>query len=291
MGLRLAGPTRTTACGGRGRPLKAISHPPNVYTAEAYSYASRFVFKDIQACFPRTSSFRVNKTQLVVAWGEDAVAYAYDFGALVFINVPAAEKAAVIAAFDALLPREPHPPLHEDFLVEVRPGSRIEIEVAFDRVVVPALGPSTLEVIATVLAQSVSIDYYDEDAQAILDRLAVTCTQVAKRGRPPGRQRDLMRFAGEAMAFQAEIIGAILLLDKPDLTWEDEYADRLHDRLRYHFEIPERFKALHAKLSTIRETLQALLEMLSERRMLFVEVAVMLLIVIEVVTGLLRLHP
>ncbi|APR82463.1 Hypothetical protein A7982_07812 [Minicystis rosea] len=233
----------------------------------------------------------MNKTQLVVEWGDDAVAYAYDFGALVFINVPTLEKNAVIAAFDKLLPREPHPPLREDFLVEVRPGSRIEIEVAFDRVVVPALGPSTLEVIATVLAQSVSIDYYDEDAQAILDRLGVICTQVAKRGRPPGRQRDLMRFAGEAMAFQAEIIGAILLLDKPDLTWEDEYADRLHDKLRYHFEIPERFKALQAKLSTIRETLGALLEMLAERRMLFVEVAVMLLIVIEVVTGLLRLHP
>jgi uncharacterized Rmd1/YagE family protein len=99
-----------------------------------------------------------------------------------------------------------------------------------------------------------------------------------------------MRFAGAAMAFQAEIIGAILLLDKPDLTWEDAYADRLHDKLRYHFEIPERFRALEAKLLTLRETLKALLEMTSERRMFFVEVAVMLLIVIEVVMGLVRVH-
>jgi uncharacterized Rmd1/YagE family protein len=218
------------------------------------------------------------------------VAYAFDFGALVFINVPEAVRAPVLDAFAKLLPREPHPPLRESFLVEVRPGARIEIEMAFDRVVVPELGPSTIEVIATVLAQSVSIDYYDEDAQAILDRLATIAAEVARKGRPLGRQRDLVRFAGAAMAFQAEIIGAILLLDKPDLTWEDELADRLHDKLRYHFEITERYKALEAKLLTIRDTLHSLLQLSSERRMLFVEVAVMLLIVIEVVMGLVKLH-
>ncbi len=226
----------------------------------------------------------------MVEWDHSSVAYAFDFGALVFINVPAAVKDEVLACFGKLLPREPHPPLREDFLVEVRPGAPIEIEVAFDRVVVPALGPSTLEVIATVLAQSVSIDYYDEDAQAILDQLASMCGEVARRGRPPGRQRDLIRFVGAAMAFQAEILGAILLLDKPDLTWEDEYADKLHDKLRYHFEIPERYKALETKLVTIRETLQALLQMGSERRMFFVELAVMVLIVIEVVMGLVHVR-
>lgn len=262
----------------------------SVHAADAYSYASRFVLKEARACFPESVNVRTSKTQLVVEWAPGSVAYAFDFGALVLINVPAGARAAVIEAFDKMLPREPHPPLHEDFLVEERPGSPIEIEVAFDRVVVPELGPSTLEVIATVLAQSVSIDYYDEDAQAILDRLAVMCAEVHKRGKPPGRQRDLVRFAGAAMAFQAEIIGAMLLLDKPDLTWEDEYADRLHDKLRYHFEIPERFKALETKLSTIRETMKALLELSSGRRMLFVEVAVMLLIVIEVVMGLVKLH-
>jgi uncharacterized Rmd1/YagE family protein len=270
--------------------MKDASPLSSVYTVEAYSYASRFVLKEVRACFPPEASYRINKTQLVVEWGPASVAYAYDFGALVFINVPEKAKADVLAAFGKLLPREPHPPLREDFLVEVRPGARIGIEVAFDRVVVPELGPSTLEVIATVLAQSVSIDYYDEDAQAILDRLGGMCTEVAKQGRPPGRQRNLVRFAGAAMAFQAEIIGAILLLDKPDLTWEDEHADRLHDKLRYHFEIAERYKALEQKLLTIRETLQALLAMGSERRMLFVEVAVLVLIVIEVITGIVRVH-
>jgi uncharacterized Rmd1/YagE family protein len=230
------------------------------------------------------------KTQLVVRFQDDALVYAFDFGALVFVNVAEAERNAILAAFAAFLPREPHPPLRENFLLEVRPGSRIGIEMAFDRVVVPVFGASTVEVIATVLAQSVAIDYYDEDAQAILDRIAAIANEVAKKGRPLGRQRDLLRFAGASMAFQAEIIGAILLLDKPDLTWEDELADRIHDKLRHHFEIAERYRALEAKLRTIRETLQTLIELSSERRMFFVEVAVLVLIVIEVVVGVLQVH-
>lgn len=280
----------TVARAAKGGAGEGQSDDRAVYPVEAYAYASRFVLKDVRACFPEATSRHVHKTQLVVEWPGEAYAYAYDFGAIVFINVPAEAKDAALSAIDKLLPREPHPPLREDFLIEVRAGSRIEIEVAFDRVAVPVVGASTLEVIATVLAQSVCIDYYDEDAQAILDRLARLGAEVTKTGRPPGRQRDLMRFAGATMAFQAEIVGAILLLDKPDLTWEDEYADRLHDKLRYHFEIPERAKALETKLSIIRDTLQTLLEMSSERRMLFVEVAVMILIVIEVVMGLVKLH-
>jgi uncharacterized Rmd1/YagE family protein len=281
-----------------------------VYPVDAYSYASRFVLKDIAASFPQDDkpSVRVDKTVLVARWAvqdggsagsadsagcapkapDDSVVFAYDFGALVFVNVPEGTRRAILDAVLAILPREPHAPLHEDFLVEVRPGAAIEIALAFDRVVVPELGESTLAVIAMVLAQSVSIDYYDEDAQAILDRIARMGTEMARKGRPLGRERDLVRFVGSAMAFQAEIIGAILLLDKPDLTWEDELADHLHDRLRYHFEIGERYKALETKLSTIRETLQALLQMGSERRMFFVEAAVLVLIVIEVVMALIR---
>jgi required for meiotic nuclear division protein 1 len=261
-----------------------------VYPVEAYSYASRFVLRDVRAFFSDGHASRSTKTQLIIEWAPESVAYAYDFGALVFVNVPDPVREAVLARFAAHIPREPHPPLHEDFLIEVRPGAAIGIEVAFDRVVVPDLGPATLSVIAYVLAQSTAIDYYDEDVQAILDRIGTIATEVSKHGKPRGRQRDLVRFVGAAINSQVEIISAISLLDKPDITWEDEGADRLHDKLRYHLEIAERYKALEAKLQVIREALQALLELSSERRMLFVEVAILLLIVLETAVGLLKLH-
>ena len=38
----------------------------------------------------------------------------------------------------------------------------------FERVVVPALGPGVVDVVTLLLAQSVAIDYYEEDLKAIL---------------------------------------------------------------------------------------------------------------------------
>lgn len=261
-----------------------------VYQVDAYSYASRFVLRDVLALFPEGYASRSTKTQLVIEWAPDSVAYAYDFGSLVFINVPEQVREGILARFDSHLPREPHPPLHEDFLIEVRPGADIGIEMAFDRVVVPELGPATLGVIAYVLAQSTAIDYYEEDVQAILDRIGTIATEVSHQGKPRGRPRDLVRFVGTAINSQVEIISSISLLDKPDITWEDELADRLHDKLRYHLEIAERYRALEAKLLVIREALQALLELSSERRMLILEVAILLLILLETAVGLLKLH-
>lgn len=261
-----------------------------VYSVEAYSYASRFNLREIAGFFPGGDPARSNKTQLIVEWAPDSVAYAFDFGSLVFINVPDAQRTDILDRFARHLPREPHPPLHEDFLIEVRPGAAIGVEVAFDRVVVPALGPMPMAGIAYVLAQSTAIDYYDEDVQAILDRIGTISTEVGQHGKPRGRQRDLVRFVGAAINSQVEIISSISLLDKPDITWEDELADRLHDKLRYHLEIAERYKALEAKLLVIREALQALLELSSERRMLFLEVAILVLILLETAVGILKLH-
>lgn len=263
---------------------------PAVLITEAYSFASRFVLRDVQSLFPAAPTQRLGKSELRVEWAPDSVAHAFDFGALVFINVPDAVRAEVLDRFVKAFPREPHPPLREEFLVEVREGEPASVEAEFDRVIVPTVDHATLSVISRVLAQSISIDYYDEDAQAILNRIGEIAAEVAERGRPRGRRRDLVRFVGAAIASQVEIISAIALLDKPQITWDDELADQLHTKLRRSLEIAERHDALNAKLETIRDALAALLELGSEQRMLLLEVAVVVLIAFEIVVGFLRVH-
>lgn len=258
-----------------------------VYAVEAFSYASRFNLREAATWIPHERPIRWAKSQFVVEFNHDQLLYVFDFGALVFINLTDVEREPLVAAFDAKLPHEPHPPLRESFLVEVRAGA--PIEVAFDRVVVPEIAAGTLDVIATVLAQSVAIDYYDEDVQAILDRIADVAREVATKGRPLRRTSDFVKFVGAAIASQVEMISAISLLDKPDLTWENEVADRLHDKLRSTLEINERYKALEIKLSTIRDSLQTLIEFTQTRRMLFLEMSVVVLIVLEIILSLLKL--
>lgn len=258
-----------------------------VYAVEAYSFASRFNLRDATSCLPEGGNIRASKTQLVISFNHDELLYVFDFGALVFINMNDSKRQPIVAKFASKLTHEPHPPLRENFLVEVRPGAAVE--VGFDRVVVPQIASSTLDVIATVISQSVAIDYYDEDVQEILDRIGDVAREVAQRGRPLGKTSDFVKFVGAAIASQVEMISAISLLDKPDLTWENEDADKLHDKLRSNLEIPERYKALEAKLSTIRDSLQTLIEFSQTRRMLFLEASVVFLIVLEIILSFMKL--
>jgi len=259
-----------------------------VYPVEAYSYASRFTLKEVAGWLPEAHPIRWSKTQFVVELDGDRLLYVFDFGAIVFVNTPDSERERVVKVFNDKLLHEPHPPLRESFLVEVRPDA--SIEMSFDRVVVPDVAPTIIDVIATVLAQSAAIDYYDEDVQAILDKIGAVAGEVARQGRPLGNTRDFVKFVGAAIASQVEIITAISLLDKPDLTWENEVADRLHDKMRSNLEIQERYKALEVKLLTIRESLQTLIEFSQTRRMLVLEASVVALIVLEILLSLLKLH-
>ncbi len=254
---------------------------------EAYSFESRFVLKELPAWLPDGLDTRVSKTLITCDVG-DGTLFAFDFGALVFVNVPRAEVEAILARFGKRLPREPHPPLREDFSIRVDPA-REAPGVLFDAIEVPSLTPLGLEAIATVVAQSVTIDYYDEDLQTTLKRVGSIAQEIAQHGQPRGRSRDLVRFVGSAIAAQVEIVSSISLLDKPDFTWEDEHAERLYDILRHHLEIQERFRALEAKLVTIRESLNQFLEMIATRRALLLESAVVFLILFEIVMGLYEL--
>ncbi len=254
---------------------------------EAHSFASRFPIRDVPGWVVDGCTWRSTKWLAVGDLAGGGTVFAFDFGALVLVDVPPATGAQLVAAFLRHLPREPHPPLRETFAVEVRPGHPT-IDLDFDRLVVGALPPIWLEAVATVIAQSVCIDYYDEDLEHILERVGLIGAALGRDGRPAGRMRDLVRFVGTSIASQVEMVSSMALLDKPDFAWDDEAAERLHDRLRLHFEIPERYKALEAKLTLIREALSAFLELLSTRRALWLEAAVVGLIVFEIVLTLLR---
>jgi len=100
----------------------------------AFAIASTVPIKQLEVIFPpELERVRVNKTSLVLRYGEQSCVVAHDFGVTVFIGVPEAERKRVMDRVLAVCTRETRPPLLESFLVELRPGSRPS--ALFDRVV------------------------------------------------------------------------------------------------------------------------------------------------------------
>ena len=67
-----------------------------IYPVEAYSYASRFNLREVEGWLPPDRGMRSTKTQLVVSLDGDRLAYIFDFGAIVFVNVPDAERESIV---------------------------------------------------------------------------------------------------------------------------------------------------------------------------------------------------
>src|SRR5258706_7529940 len=122
--------------------------------AIAYGFAAAsFKIRELAGCFPG-AAMRSAKKHVVADYGPDRVAVGFDFGAVVFINIDAEERARVLATIrQRLATDEPHAPLEEDFQIEVRPHAPARGEVRFDRVILRELGPGAIEVITLLLAQ------------------------------------------------------------------------------------------------------------------------------------------
>jgi uncharacterized Rmd1/YagE family protein len=65
--------------------------------------------------------------------------------------------------------------------------------------------------------------------------------------------------------------------------------DRIYDDLRAEFDLADRYAAMESKLRSIQEALELVLEVARDRRLLLLEVAVVVLILAELVFTALRL--
>lgn len=102
-------------------------------------------------------------------------------------------------------------------------------------------------------------------------------------GRLPGSTRALQRTIGAALSAHSRATTRVQADDEPDISWDHPELERLFERLVDEFELEERSAALDRKLTLTGETTTTLLTLVQARRTYVVELAIVLLILIEVV--------
>jgi uncharacterized Rmd1/YagE family protein len=176
--------------------------------------------------------------------------------------------------------------VRESFTVREEPGARVDMvdgALAVDR-----FPPERAAVVALIVGQSAAMEYYERIVAQLFDRTAALVDRLEKKGTVTLRTRALHRFIGQAIATRSEVITVLTLLDKPDATWDDPAMDRIYDDLRAEFDLIDRYGALEQRLRGGQEALELVLDVARDRRMWLLEVAIFLLIGVEVVLGLWR---
>jgi uncharacterized Rmd1/YagE family protein len=258
-----------TTSTAKGLPVRAVS------------FASTLPSRDLALALPNAEgTIWVGKTRVVASYEGDRWIVGYDFGAIVFVNVDAAQQKTVLEAY-ARGAKDDRETTDESLVLVVDPAAAPETR--FDRVVVPRLSREVVEIVCFVLAQSAAMEYYERDVDQIFDGLGKATRQIADQGNFRGSERALLKFVGSAMLTRNEIISTLALLDTPQLAWNSEPLDKLFRELRDLFEIEDRYRALDHKLTVVQDNLALFVDLTQQRRGLFLEVTVLILIAVEVV--------
>lgn len=210
----------------------------------------------------------------------------FSFGALVFLDAGAADMQRAMERLHAA-----RPGLTEELRAEsftVREGEEGKVRVGGGALVVDRLTPERAGVVALTVAQSAAMELYERK----VDELFATTKSLAERLEDTGRvslaTRKLHRFVGQAVGRRNEILSVLHLLDKPDGTWDDPEMDRIYADLRAEFDLKDRFEALERKLGAIQDTLELVIGMARDSRMLILEVAIVAMFLYEILASILR---
>lgn len=235
---------------------------------------------------PRLPGAAVSPHEVHAVLPEGGEVFGFIFGAMVFHDVPTETRDALLGALRAQHPRLVPDVVREDFTVLEEPGARVGISGG--HLVVDELPVTRAGVVALIVAQSVAMETYERIVARLFERTRGFVETLERRGLVPLRTRHLHRFIGEAVGRRSEVLSTLHLLDKPDATWDDPAMDRIYDDLRAEFDLGDRFDALESKLRTVQEALELLLGVARDRRLVWLEAAIVALICLEIVLTLTR---
>jgi required for meiotic nuclear division protein 1 len=217
------------------------------------------------------------------ATADGGTMFLFNFGAVVFWNV---EEAVQLQTIGGLADRKLA--AVDNFYVEeylVSETDKIP-QVDFSSMNLDYLNHERAEVIASTLAQSSAMSFYEdlvEQAWVSVDELMVRLETHGNLGITP---KPLHKQVARAVLMRSQVVRVLHLLDRPDLVWEDKTMDGLYGDLRSTFDLPERFQALEYKLQLIQQSLELLVDTARDTRLYWLEFAIVFLILFEVIMSL-----
>lgn len=207
----------------------------------------------------------------------------YYFGALVFINCSddlIASFCERMARFSELFRTAPASRFRDAYSLRIEEGATLEI--SNDSAVMPRYFPACVTLIGFVIAKSVALERIEEQVDLVLDEME-EIIRLLERGNLALPDRRLARLASRILNFKYTSIAHIMVLDKPEITWDNEDLDRLYSRMANLFELNQRYHEIRAKSETLMDITEVFTSLSHARRASRLEWIIIILIALEIV--------
>ena len=214
---------------------------------------------------------------------EEKQVYLYYFGGMVFVNCSDVDIRNFMSAMEKIsdeIRDHRNLVLRDNYSLEIDAEARPAITNDF--AVMSSYDPAFIDIICFVIAKSVALERIEERVETVLDEMEDVIGQLAsgKLGIPDKR---LARLASTILDFKYRSISHIMVLDKPDVTWDNLEADRLYLTMANLFELNQRYAEIRHKSETLMDITGVFSSLSHARRAARLEWAIIILIAIEII--------
>lgn len=221
-----------------------------------------------------------SSSELFYSFSGGKYQYYFNFGVIVFVGYSEDEMKWAVKAVMAHQKNPVNNWLRDDHEICYEDGATLAFE--FDEVVIDKLDVKVIRITMFNLAQSVALDHYHDVSDGLLNEVKGFANQLELTGKLKISRKNMMRFLGRALNTQNDIAENIYIFDAPDLVWDDEYLDKLHQGLIKHFDLRVRFSEVEYMLRIIEDNLTVFREIIHQRESSLLEYIIIILILVEV---------
>lgn len=203
------------------------------------------------------------------------------FNCAVFIGVSKENIDGIVKVFDGKL-KLGH--INQDYKIKIDESLSNAFHITNDELYIKNSSDSQLFVVALIVSQSVGLEKYE----SVLDTKLSTSKYLLSQKQSGyfGKRKSLIGLASSLALLRHEIIVDMHLLDKPNILWDDEVAERLYNELSKFFELKERFEIVEFKLGLLKDDIMFLTDILNHKKSEFLEWIIIWLIAFEIFMGL-----
>ncbi len=205
------------------------------------------------------------------------------------LTVIAEEKKSILEALAALgvMLADESDLITQDYPIRIDPSLEMPFEVTNEAISLRTISTLNLNVIALAISQSVGLEKYEKRFDSLFAQSrriveSIHTYSFTQRGR-------LMQFAKRLALTRHDMVSDLLLLDKPNILWDDEEAEALYNRLAFVLELYDRHEIALSKLSQIKEDVMLVMDIINHKKSEFLEWIIIILIGVEIVMGVMEM--
>lgn len=218
------------------------------------------------------------KGVLPVPEGKNVVIF--PFGSIVFVNMEHHEIVDIVNYLKKLEQnlKNADYKFGESYMLEI--GVE-ETSVGFNSMAVSDYQNYHLGILATVLAKSVALEKVEKDLGELVDEFE-NVVELLGKGMLNISDEKIAKMSARILGFKFDTISYIMLLDKPDITWENQEAETLYMQLSQFYELNERYEKIQSKTETLMDITQVFGSLAQQKRGNKLEWLVIILIGFEI---------